>query len=82
MLLSDHSGKVLTGLLQAEVNDTYHAYIGPDQHGCATGHGTEFAVHMTRAFTDWCKVMGRSCFVLFVDLTEAFDMAVRGLLIG
>jgi len=82
LLLSDHSGKVFTGLLQAEVNDTYHAYIGPDQHGCATGHGTEFAVHMTRAFTDWCKVMGRSCFILFVDLTKAFDMAVRELLIG
>ena len=82
LLLADHAGKVLTGLLQNEVDETYRAYIGPDQHGCAAGHGTEFAVHMTRTFTDWCTMMGRSCFILFVDLTKAFDLAVRELLLG
>ena len=82
LLLSDHSGKVLTGLLQADVDAAYHSYIGPDQHGCAAGHGTEFAVHMSRAFSEWCNMMGRSCFILFVDLTKAFDLAIRELLLG
>eukprot|EP00973_Karenia_brevis_P043162 5978411-Karenia_brevis.AAC.1 len=52
LLLADHSMKVLTGLLQNEIEEPYKAYVGPDQHGCNGGHGTDFAIHMTRAFTD------------------------------
>ena len=37
----------------------------------------EFAIHTTRAFTDWCRSMGRSLFILFVDLTKAFDLVIR-----
>eukprot|EP00973_Karenia_brevis_P087388 12115484-Karenia_brevis.AAC.1 len=52
LLLADHAVKVLTGLVQNDVADIYNEYIGPDQHGCAQGHGTEFAIHLTRTFID------------------------------
>eukprot|EP00973_Karenia_brevis_P047668 6616394-Karenia_brevis.AAC.1 len=82
LLLADHALKVLTGLLQDAADKPYREYVGPDQHGCTKSHGTEFAIHVTRAFTDWCKMMGKSFFILFVDLTKAFDLAIREILFG
>ena len=37
---------------------------------------------MLCCFIDCCKMMGWSCFVLFVDLSKAFDYAVREVVMG
>eukprot|EP00973_Karenia_brevis_P019220 2634549-Karenia_brevis.AAC.1 len=43
LLLSDHSAKVLTGLLKEGVDDTYCKYVPTEQCGCITGRSASFA---------------------------------------
>ena len=44
--------------------------------------GVAFASHCVRSFLDVCRLHGLSSFVLFVDLSKAYDFAIRELLLG
>ena len=82
LLIGDHAGKVLTGLLQDAVTPAYQAFVGDNQYGAVPGLSTALASHLVRSFMDLCKLMGWSSFILFVDLKKAFDKAIRELVMG
>jgi hypothetical protein len=82
LLISDHASKVLTTLLQWHLRDSYTKQVGETQFGAVAKRSTALASLMLRNFMDLCKMMGWSCFVLFVDLSTAFDYAVREVVMG
>ena len=82
LLLSDHQTKILTGILQDEVSDAYYSYIHAEQFGATRKRGTDFAAHLTSCFIQYCMLSSLSCFILFVDLSKAFDMVIREVLMS
>lgn len=82
ILLADHSSKIFTGVLQKKVSQAYHDYIPEVQFGCAKGRGTQQASAHTMLFIDACRLLERSMAVLYVDLSKAFDFALREVLLG
>jgi exonuclease III len=82
ILVSDHLGKILTALLQRHLNQLYARLVGPSQFGAVSGRGTALASLSLRAFADLCMARGWSLFVLFVDLSKAFDYAIREVVMG
>ena len=82
ILLSDHVAKVLTGALQRRTLDAYTGHVGPSQFGCVRGRGTLAANMLTRAVIDAGAAMELSTAVLFLDLSKAFDLAIREVLLG
>ena len=82
ILVSDHLGKILTALLQRHLNQLYARLVGPSQFGAISGRGTALASLSLRAFADHCMVSGWSLLVLFVDLSKAFDYAIREVVMG
>ena len=49
----------------------------PDQHGAVAFKGTDFASHIIATAIDLAALLRLSIFVLFVDLTKAFDRVIR-----
>jgi hypothetical protein len=82
LLISDHMGKTLTSLLQLHLNERYTAYVTVNQFGAVRRRGTALASHTLRSFMDACRLMGYSIAIIFVDLSKAFDLIVRQLVLG
>ena len=82
LLIADHSSKIFTGLLRDRFESQYMSYIPKEQFGCAAGRGTIFATHLLRSFIDHCNLVSASFFVLFVDLSKAFDVLIREILLS
>ena len=82
LLIADHASKVFTGLLRKRVEPYYMSYIPREQFGCASARGTVFATHLLRSFIDYCSILSASFFVLFIDLSKAFDFAIREILLS
>ena len=82
LLMSDHSGKVLTSLIKDQLEPCYLATIPNAQSGGVKGRSTSFVCHTVRLFQDFCRVTHRSAFVLFLDLAKAFDFIVREFVMG
>ena len=74
--------KVLTGAISTRLANVYNDYVGNEQFGCVKGRGTMIANMMTRAVVEAARVQELSCAVLFVDLSKAFDFAIREVLLG
>ena len=47
------------------------------QRRAAVGRGTDLANHLLRSVQDLAREQKRSCAILFVDLTKAFDLVIR-----
>ena len=82
ILVSDHLGKILTALLQRHLNPLYTQLVGKSQFGAVAGRGTALASLSLRTFADLCSARGWSLFVLFIDLSKAFDYAIREVVMG
>ena len=82
LLISEHASKVFTGLLRDRIEPNYNKYIPQEQFGCVSARGTIFATHIVRSFLDYCSMLSLCSFVLFVDLSKAFDFAIREILLG
>jgi hypothetical protein len=82
LLISDHVGKIFTTLLQWHLQSSYETEVGEVQFGAVAGRSTAMASLFLRSFPDCCKLMSWSCFVLFVDLSKAFDYAAREVVMG
>ena len=82
LLLADHFSKVCTGLLQSQATEKYHSFIPETQFGCARGRGTLQATAFTQFFLDACRLAELSLAILYVDLSKAFDFAIREVLLG
>jgi hypothetical protein len=82
LLVSDHLAKVLTSLLQCHLNDSYAKQVGEAQFGAVAARGTTVASLALRCFHDAVRIRGLSSFTLFLDLSKAFDYAVREVVLG
>jgi hypothetical protein len=82
ILVSDHLGKILTALMQRHLNRLYAQLVGSSQYGAVSGRGTALASLSLRTFADLCMLRGWSFFVLFGDLSKAFDYAIREVVMG
>ena len=82
LLISDHTGKVFTGLLKDHIDEQCFRYLPNEQFGGTKHRGTTFATHLVRTFIDHCRLRSLSCFVLFIDLSKAFDFAFREVLLS
>ena len=82
ILLADHAGKAMAGVLQSRLLPTYEAYIPRVQFGACRGRSTLQAAAHTAWFLEAAGRMERSAAVLFLDLEKAFDYALRETLLG
>ena len=82
ILVSDHLGKILTSLIQRHLGDVYMRMVGQAQFGAVAGRGTALASFSLRSFADVATMKGWSLFILCVDLSKAFDYAIREVVMG
>ena len=82
LLLADHSSKVFVGILRDHVEDAYIGHVPQTQFGCVKGRGTEVASHLVRSILDYARLRTLSVYILFLDLSTAFDRAIREILLG
>ena len=82
LLLADHAGKGLVGMIKDAVDPVYTAKMPLVQHGAVAGRGTDKASHLVRSAAAAAAMLKWSIFVLFVDLVKAFDKAIRQLVLG
>ena len=82
LLISDFASKVLTGLFREDLEEKYEKFIPKDKVGCAKKRGNIYATHIVRTFIDNCNFNALSFFVFFIDVSNAFDFAIREILFG
>ena len=82
ILLAPHASKVLTGVLSRRAQPAYLKQVGPSQFGSVRGRCTAQANLITRSLIDFARLMEVSAAILYIDLSKAFDVAVREILLG
>ena len=82
LLISSHMGKTAAEILSDKVDDRYHAHVPAQQCGATKGKGTDFPNHLLRMVQDYAKAAKKSCALVFVDLTKAFDRVIREVALG
>jgi hypothetical protein len=82
LLVMDHIGKILPDLIKNELAPTIAARLPASQYGGVEGGGTDFPNHTLRLLVEYAKVASLSLFILFVDLSQAFDRVVREVVCG
>ena len=82
LLISDHMSKAFTSIIDRYIDPLYTAFLSPEQCGGVVGKGTDLASHVVRSAIDFAKLFSLSIFMLFVDLTKAFDFALREVVLG
>ena len=82
LLVTDHIAKILTSLLQTHLESAYISQVGDSQCGAVPGRGTSIASLALRCFHDAARMLALSTFTLFLDLSEAFDYAIREVVLG
>ena len=82
LLISDHFSKLFTAILDKYVDPFYNAAMPQTQCGAVAGRGTDFATHFLRSFIDICNLRTMSYAILYVDLSKAFDHAIREVVLG
>ena len=60
-------------MIIARINTWYEAQLLDQQQGFRTGRGTTDGIFVAKALHQITKRMGKETYVLFVDLTAAFD---------
>ena len=56
--------------------------VADSQYGACKGRGTDFASHASMTFLAFSRMFNMSCCILFIDLSKAFDMAIRQVVMG
>ena len=82
LLMSDHSSKVRTALLKDHIDGAYSRALANSQSCCVKHRSTPFVSLTVRLFLDFCRTTRRSAFVLFLDLSKAFDYIIREFVMG
>ena len=73
---------MLASLLQDHLASSYALHVGVAQFGAVARRGTGLAILALRSHLDLAKLTAKSASITFVDLTKAFDLAVRELALG
>ena len=82
ILLADHSGKALAGIVKQAIDPIYESKMPATQFGAVPRRGTDQASLMIRAAIEVSILKGCSIAVLFVDLVKAFDKVIREIVFG
>ena len=82
ILLADHAGKALTGMIKEKIDPVYDERMPETQFGAVAKRGTDQASHIVRTAADAATMWNYSIVVLFLDLVKAFDRVIRGLVFG
>ena len=69
-------------MIDVHVNPFYNASIPQTQCGATEGKGTDLACHVLRSAFDYARIKGLSVASVFVDLSKAFDYALREIVLG
>ena len=82
ILLANHSGKALTGMVKEKIGPEYVEKMPSTQFGAIPKRGTDQASHIVRSAADAVMMLTYSIVVLFLDLVKAFDRVIRELVFG
>ena len=82
ILLADHSGKALAGMVKEKIDPEYVVKMPSTQFGAVPKRGTDQASHIVRSAADAAAMWNFSIVVLFLDLVKAFDRVIRELVFG
>jgi len=82
VVLENHLSKALKIVLAPFVNSAVYANMPGEQHGAMPGKGTDLATHLVLSFLQLCIMRQLCVFAIFIDLTKAFDRAVREIAMG
>ena len=82
LLLSSHVGKTIHRSLRQHQCSFYELFMHSQQWGGRRAFPVNFANHLCRAFQRATPKEGRSCALLFLDLTEAYYRILRPLAVG
>ena len=67
----------MSGLIQQHITQKYIELVGRSQFGAVPKIGTSMASHLIRSFIDYTRIACLCMFILFVDLSKAFDKIIR-----
>eukprot|EP00973_Karenia_brevis_P050951 7074997-Karenia_brevis.AAC.1 len=82
ILLACHSFKAVLSAVLEPFESCYHHNIPECQHGAVKSKGTDLATHVVLTAIDLAARWAWCIFILFVDLSKAFDRVVRELVMG
>ena len=82
LYVGDHAGKILSSVLAQQVLPSYVKFVGACQFGATPKMGVTLASHTLRSFLDVTRMQGLSSAVLYLDLSKAFDLAIREAILG
>ena len=82
LLISSHVGKTIHRSLRQHQCSFYEGFMHSQQWGGRRAFPVNFANHLCRAFQRATLKEGRSCALLFLDLTEAYYRILRPLAVG
>ena len=82
ILLADHSGKALAGMVKEKIDPEYVVKMPSTQFGAVPKRGADQASHIVRSAADAAAMWNFSIVVLFLDLVKAFDRVIRELVFG
>ena len=72
----------MTSTLKEEIDEPYPLSCPRSLHGAVAKEGTDLAHHVLLSCLDYASMSCQSVFVLFVDLTKAFDKVLSKLVFG
>lgn len=80
--VTKHVAKIFTGLLYQNIEVPHLKGVDLDQYRATAGQCGAYAAHTLRTFLEVMVGQGTCYFALFLDLSKAFDFAIREVLGG
>ena len=69
--------KLLVKIILTRINRWYEEQLADQQQGFRSGRGTAEGIYLLKKLQLVTRYRGKSCYVLFVDLSSAFDHVNR-----
>ena len=69
--------KLLVKIILTRINRWYEEQLADQQQGFRSGRGTAEGIYLLKKLQQVTRYRGKSCYVLFVDLSSAFDHVNR-----
>ena len=82
LLVADALAKIPADLVKAHLQPAANMHMPESQYGGRAGGGTDFPAHTMRLILEYAATEQRSVAVVFFDLVQAFDRAIREIVLG
>ena len=77
-----HFLKPITALIDAAINPAVEASLPHTQCGGRKGRSCSMVSLFSRSCLTWARAKGMSAFILFIDISTAFDSVIRELVLA